>query len=71
MKWLICLLIGHKWRRYGFPSHDKDDQLFWCIRCHAMPLVGHNEKLPRFEKPIHWNRKELKIFLDGTVWDPL
>lgn len=59
IKWLLCLIIGHKWERFGFPSKDdgdlrKDDvQLFRCCRCWAMPMVKHNGKLPRFEMPIH------------------
>ncbi len=58
MKWILCLIIGHKWERYGFPTRDddcdKDDiQMFRCRRCWAMPVVEHFGTLPRFIKPIH------------------
>ena len=60
-KWLTCLVTGHKWRRFGYTSKDddleKDDtQLFWCPRCHAMPMVKHNGTLPRWVLPIHWTK---------------
>ncbi len=61
-KTAICLIVGHKWERIGYPSKDddinKDDtQLFRCQRCWAMPLVKHNGSLPRFVWPVHWNRR--------------
>lgn len=58
MKWFICLIFGHKWQRFGYPTKDdvhlrKDDiQLFLCLRCAAMPTVEHNGLLPRKAKPI-------------------
>ena len=64
MNW-ICLIFGHRWHRYGFPARsediEKDDaQMFMCLRCIAMPIVGHNGALPRFIKPIH-KEKPTKI----------
>lgn len=51
--------------RYGYPTrHDsdiaKDDvQLFRCERCFVLPLVKHNGRLPRLERPVHWEKKRL------------
>ncbi len=63
MKWLLCLIIGHKWMRYGYPSKDddidKDDsQLFLCKRCWAMPIVKHNGLLPRWVIPQYWKKEK-------------
>ena len=63
MKWLFCIIFGHKWQRFGFPCKsdevEKDDgQIFRCHRCFAMPIVKHNGMLPRFEVPIHWKKKK-------------
>ncbi len=50
INWLLCLIIGHRWERFGCPSPEEDIQLFRCRRCWAMPMVKHNGMLPRFEK---------------------
>jgi len=50
---IVCLVVGHRWYRFGYPTSDKqdgrrdDNQLFVCMRCHYMPIVGHNGALPR------------------------
>lgn len=64
INWLVCLIIGHKWVRFGYPTRDgenleKDDiQLYRCHRCWAMPQVPHNGELPRWVLPIHWTKKK-------------
>lgn len=63
IRWITCMMIGHRWVRFGYPSKDDDmkvddTQLFVCLRCNAMPMVKHNGILPRWIFPIHWIKSE-------------
>ena len=65
MKWFFCIIFGHRWERFGYPTKvdelfpEKDDvQLFRCRRCWALEQVEHNGILPRYAIPIHWKRKQ-------------
>ena len=66
MKWYFCIIFGHRWERFGYPTKDddlsKDDiQLFRCRRCSALEQVKHNGNLPRFVVPIHWKTPDKVI----------